>query len=122
VLDIVKGLPLDVTIAANEVAGDDGDALRFIDYLEVNTSGVGQCTAIGNTADGNGDGHDDMFPDLLPGARVCWDIVPVAENTVVPAIDVPQLFIAHLRVLGDGSLLDGRDVYFLVPPSIVVPE
>ncbi len=115
VLDIVKGLPLDVTIGAAEVSGDDGDAVRFIDYLEVNTSGA-PCTDVAITADGNGDGHADMFPELDPGTRVCWDVVPIASNTIAPATDVPQVFIARLRVLGDGSTLDTRDVFFLVPP------
>jgi hypothetical protein len=114
VLDIVKGLPLDVTIAASEVAGDDGDAVRFIDYLEVNTSG-GSCTD-SPSVDGNGDGRNDMFPDLIPGTRVCWDVVPIAENTIAPATEEPQLFIARLKVAGDGSTLDTRDVFFLIPP------
>jgi hypothetical protein len=41
----------------------------------------------------------------------------VLQNTTVPPTSAPQVFIAKLRVLGDGSLVDDRDVYFLVPPK-----
>jgi hypothetical protein len=33
----------------------------------------------------------------------------------------PQVFKALLTVRGDGSPLDTRDVYFLVPPTIPMP-
>ncbi len=115
VLDIVKGLPLNVTITSAEVPGDSGDALRFIRYLEVNTSG-GTCTDVMPTVDSNGDGRLDAFPSLIPGTRVCWDVVPVAQNDIAPATTEPQLFIARLTVSGDGSPLDTRDIFFLIPP------
>lgn len=115
VLDIVKGLPLNVTIGGSEVPGDAGDALRFIDYLQVNTSGA-MCAAVSPTADSDGDGRADTFPSLIPGTRVCWDVVPIAQNNTVPATTEPQLFIARLTVNGDGSPLDTRDIFFLIPP------
>lgn len=115
VLDIVTGLPLNVTIAGAEVPGDAGDALRFIDYLQINTTGA-LCADVSPTADGDGDGHPDAFPSLVPGTRVCWDVVPIAENDLAPATQEPQLFHARLTVNGDGSPLDTRDVFFLIPP------
>jgi hypothetical protein len=121
VLDIVRGKPIDVTIAAEDEPNDAGDAIQFIDYLESNTSGVGNCTAGLETIDTDANSHDDAFPQLLPGIPVCWDVHPVPMNTTVPPTDEPQLFIAKLKVLGDGSLVDGRNVYFLVPPSSYVP-
>jgi hypothetical protein len=117
VLDIVTGLPLNVTIGTSELPGDSGDALPFIDHLVVNTSG-GSCTEISPTVDGNGDGFDDSFPSLTPGTRVCWDVVPIAENNIVPATMDPQLFVARVTVYGDGSTLDTRDVFFLIPPVL----
>ena len=65
-----------VTIEASEVEGDDGDALRFIDFLETNTSGTGACTMVSPTEDTDlapwgVDGHDDAFPRLVPGTGVC---------------------------------------------------
>jgi hypothetical protein len=120
VLDIVRGLPLAVTIDKADQPGDDGDALQFIDHLRVNVSG-GPCTTVTPTADTDGDGRPDAFPALLPGTRVCWDVVPIAQNGIVPARPDPQLFIARLTVYGDGSPLDSRDVYFLVPPANLDP-
>jgi hypothetical protein len=118
VLDLVRGVPLNVTIESSDEPGDDGDALQFIDYLEVNVSGTGSCTNVSPTADTNTDGHDDAFPALIPGTPVCWNIVPVVQNSTVPGASSPQVFIARLTVLGDGSPLDHRFVYFLVPPVI----
>jgi hypothetical protein len=117
VIDIVRGLPLNVTIGAVDQPADDGDSLQFIDYLEVNLSG-GQCTNVAPTADTNADGHQDAFPSLLPGTPVCWDVIPIPQNDTVPATADPQLFIARLTVYGDGSPLDSRDVFFLIPPVI----
>lgn len=39
------------------------------------------------------------------------------NTTVMPTAD-PQVFRARLTVRGDGSPLDDRIVYFLVPPRI----
>ncbi len=117
VLDIVKGKPLDVTIAAEDQPNDAGDALQFIDYFETNTSGVGACTSGLTTEDTDADTYDDAFPDLLPGTRVCWDVHPVPVNNTAPPTEQPQLFIAKAKVLGDGSLVDDRKIFFLVPPK-----
>jgi hypothetical protein len=120
VLDIVRGIPLDVTIGSADLPGDDGDALQFIDYLEVNISGVGSCTNVTPTNDTDGDLHDDAFPGLLPGTPVCWDVHAVPVNDFVEATEQPQIFRAELTVDGDGSPLDERQVFFLIPP--VIPE
>ena len=120
VLALAKGSPLDVTIDATDDPSDAVDATQFIDYLEVNVSGTGACTVVSPTADSNTDGHDDEFPSLLPGTSVCWNVNPVAQNNTVPATDQPQLYRAILTVRGDGSPLDSRDVYFLIPPKPAV--
>lgn len=121
VLDLVRGIPLDVTIDATDLPGDAGDALQFIDYLVVNVSGTGSCTNVTPTTDTNGDAWDDSFPSLLPGTPVCWDVHPVLVNTTVVPTEQPQIFRAELTVYGDGSPLDTRQVFFLVPPVIVEP-
>lgn len=118
--EIVLGVPLRVTIEAADEPDDDGDALQFIDRLEVNVSGVDGCTAVAETEDTDGDGFADAFPALRPGTPVCWDVVAQMNTTVMPA-DAPLVFKARLTVRGDGSPLDGRDVFFLVPPRIEIP-
>ncbi|MFK7985042.1 MAG: hypothetical protein AB8I08_03350 [Sandaracinaceae bacterium] len=119
--NIAQNVPVFVSIAAADLPGDDGDALPFIDYVEVNVSGEGDCTALTSSADTNGDGFRDAFPSLLPGTPVCWDVVP-RENDVIEPGSSPQIFRARLTVRGDGSTLDARTVYFLVPPRIELPD
>jgi len=118
VRDIVRGVKLNTTLEMADDPSDAVDALQFIDHVEVNVSGQGNCTNVSPTADVLGpDGYDDAFPELLPGTPVCWDVVPVVQNTTVEATDEPQIFKATLTVLGDGSPLDSRDIFFLVPPK-----
>ncbi|AKF03801.1 hypothetical protein [Sandaracinus amylolyticus] len=119
--EIVEGVPLRVTIEAADEPDDAGDALQFIERLETNTTGA-TCTAV-PTEDANpaGDGVHDTFPSVTPGTRVCWDVVPRQNDTVMPTL-TPQVFRARLTVRGDGSPLDSRIVYFLVPPRPPVIE
>jgi hypothetical protein len=40
-------------------------------------------------------------------------------NTQVPDVEEPQLFRVSLKGMGDeAALLDAREVYFIVPPSM----
>lgn len=112
--EVVEGVPLRVTIEATDEPGDDQDALVFIDHLEVNTTAAGCSSAM--TEDTNGDGFPDAFPALRAGTPVCWDVV-ARQNDTVPPRDVPMIYRARLTVYGDGSPLDSRLVYFLVPPA-----
>lgn len=116
--EIVEGVPLRATIEASDEPGDAGDALQFIQRLETNTSSPG--CAVAATEDTNGDGFPDAFPAVRPGTEVCWDVVARMNTTVMPAL-TPQIFRARLTVRGDGSPLDDRIVYFLVPPRIPDP-
>ncbi|MBX7191237.1 MAG: hypothetical protein K1X94_04240 [Sandaracinaceae bacterium] len=117
--EIVEGVPLRATIEASDEPGDAGDALQFIDYLETNTSAT-DCAVIG-TEDTNADTHPDAFPSVTPGTRICWDVVPRMNTSVMPEV-MPLLFEARLTVRGDGSPLDARRVFFLVPPRPPVIE
>ena len=117
ILELVRGVPLNVTIEAADLPNDAGDALQFLDYLEVNVGGQGSCTAVPDTADTDADGHDDAFPSLIGGTPVCWNVRPVAVQSAAPPTAELQLYRAELTVWGDGSPLDSRNVYFLVPPA-----
>jgi hypothetical protein len=109
-----------VDLELEELPGDDGDARQFVDRIEVNVSGTEECTAVGSVADTNGDTFADAFPNLLPGTPVCWDVV-ARQNDFVEPIDRPQVFVARIVVRGDGSILDTRRVFFLVPPVVDIP-
>jgi hypothetical protein len=66
------------------------------------------------------DGHPDYFPGVLPGNPVCFKIVP-KRNVTVPATREPQMFKATIQVQGDRiTILDERDVFFLVPPEVSI--
>ncbi len=116
---IVTSGRFEITIAATDEPGDAGDALQFIDRLEVNGSADG-CTSGLTTTDSDGDGYDDAFSDVQPGTRVCWDVV-AAQNDTVPATREPQVFRALLTVSADGSEVDSRRVFFLVPADVALP-
>ncbi|MFK7989213.1 MAG: hypothetical protein AB8I08_24555 [Sandaracinaceae bacterium] len=116
---IVEGVPLRVTLDAADEPDDAGNALVFIDSLRINGEGDA-CTDVELREDTDGDGFDDAFPSLLPGTPVCWDVVPAMNTTVEPTPE-PQVFRARLTVRGDGSPLDTRLVYFLVPPEVPPP-
>ncbi len=118
--EIVEGVPLRVTIEATDQPGDDGDALQFIDHLAVNTTADGCTDATPREDLLYMDGRDDAFAALRPGTPVCWDVVP-RRNTTVEPTEEPLLFEAKLTVYGDGSPLDERTVYFLVPPRVLPP-
>jgi hypothetical protein len=118
--NIARNVPIFVSIESEDLPDDDGDATQFIDRLVVNTSGDGNCTAVRSVADTDGDGAADAFPSLLPGTPVCWDVVP-RENDLVAPTETPQIFRARIVVRGDGSVLDQRTVYFLIPPFIDPP-
>ena len=56
--------------------------------------------------------------NLLPGTVVCYDVIPVASQSIFPATKEPQVFKARVKVSGDGSVLNSGIAYFLVPPVI----
>jgi hypothetical protein len=59
----------------------------------------------------------DAFADLLPGTPVCFHIVPKTNQTVGHE-DEPQVFMIFVDVVGDYvTVLDTREVHFVVPPD-----
>ena len=109
-----------------EFADDPSDTVdtwaAFVDHIEANTAGDAARGCDPRAADDtDGDGFPDTFRAVTAGARVCFDIIVKQNDTVMP-IPTPQLFMATLRVLGDGfTELDSRDVFFLVPGVVEGP-
>ncbi|MEK6607280.1 MAG: VWA domain-containing protein [Myxococcota bacterium] len=100
---------LDISAEAVDAGGDAVDAVAaFIDEIVPVTAALPGCTP-GLTVVGG------AFIDVEPGTPVCFEIVPKMNTTVPPAAEL-QLFRATIEVWGDGvTLLDARDVFFLVP-------
>ncbi len=121
-IDAAANVPFDVGATPLDDSSDLVDATLFIEYLEVNNGGAAVCSAWADVADSSGDGHDDRFLQIPPGTPVCWN-VHAAINTFVEPTDVPQMFMATIEVRGGPgeTLLDSRDVYFLVPPEFYEP-
>jgi hypothetical protein len=109
----MKGVPVDAP-------GDSVNAVTaFVDHLETLQLGTALCTNGLTDRDTNADSFDDEYVDVRAGTPVCWKLIPKVNNTV-PATDMPQLFRATVDVIGDGvTLLDTREVFFLVPPEPV---
>ena len=111
--------PIDVSVEYVDDPTDTVDSfMAFVDHIEANTAGdpTRGCEAR-PAEDTDGDGFPDTFRGVTPGSPVCFDIVVKQNDTVMPTT-VPQLFMATLRVLGDGfTELDSRDIFFLVPPE-----
>jgi hypothetical protein len=115
----------------NEGPGDLVDATIFIDRIVPNVVGgledpmTPGTFCIGGLSTGDTtlppDGVADIFTSVLPGQAVCFDIYPIL-NDVVAHTTEPQIYLAEIDVIGDGiTVLDTRDVYFLIPPFIENP-
>jgi hypothetical protein len=116
---LAKGVPLDLEAAPNDDPSDTVNAVeQFISRLETHQLGTAQCTAGLQEEDSNSDGYPDRYRNVLPGTPVCWNLI-AKQNTTVPPTDEPQLFRATVEVRGGVTLLDTRDVFFLVPPQPV---
>jgi len=123
---LANGLPLDLSATSVDDPNDGVDAVTaFVDHLETLQLGTAQCTDMLTDSDSNSDGFNDLYVQVPAGTPVCWKLVPKTNTSVMPT-DQPQLFQATVEVYGDNiTLLDERDVYFLVPPEIddiVVPK
>ena len=112
--DVASAIPMDISARAVDDATDAVDALVFIDSIVPATDAPEPCAA-GLTVEG------DTFVGVLPGTTVCFHIIARQNDTVEPTTE-PQIYMATVQVWGDDvTLLDERDVYFLVPPVIEGP-
>ncbi len=119
---LANGVPLDLSAPITDDPGDSVDTLTaFVDHLETLQLGTPACSNMLTDIDTNADTFDDAFVDVRAGTPVCWKLI-VKTNTTVPATDQPQLYRATIAVYGDGvTILDTRDVFFLVPPGSFDP-
>jgi hypothetical protein len=128
---LANQVPIEVTTDARDDPSDSVDTVvEFIDYIEPSTAGGWEDPADPSRVCVGGldvadlydpfDGRPDSFTGVLPGTIVCFDIYP-KRNESVPATDSPQTFLCEIDVIGDGiTVLDTREVYFLVPPVIEI--
>lgn len=119
-------IALDLTTKARDLDNDGVDATDFIARIDANKKGGvadprdSSIVCVGGlmTSDRDGDGHDETFDAVRSGTPVCFDII-AKQNTSVKSKREPQVFKAAVDVveLKSGSVLDTREVFFLVPPK-----
>ena len=121
IFEIIGDVTMDTAVEIAEVAGDDGDALPFLDHIAVNLSGddldgdgVVDCNVV-TTSDADGDGFDDSHHDVLPGLGVCWDVFPANNDHAQETAEI-QTYILEVTLRGNGAIIDQMNVYFVVPP------
>jgi len=121
--EMIELTPMQVTVELQEVTWDDGDAMPFFDYLVVNDTadidgdGISDCVSGLATADGDGDGHHDMYNDVEPNQRVCWSFFPSTSHEPTTTQSV-QTFVLQVTVSGNGAILDQFYAWWVVPPSM----
>jgi hypothetical protein len=127
---LVTAVPMDISAEKRDDPSDAFDAAQLIDHVAPNPAGdiadpmdpTLICVGGLPTANVDDDPQQDVFTSVEPGLPVCFDITPVQQNTLVPATDETQVFMAFVDVIGAGStLLDTREVYFVVPPEDPLP-
>jgi hypothetical protein len=133
---LANSVPMDISAVVVDVedwVGETVDASIFVDRVEPNAAGgvadpvdpTRVCVGGLAMADYDMDGHPDYFDDVAPGTIVCFDIIAAMNETVPRIPDRPQLYTALVNVMGDWvTVLDSREIYFLVPPDIhiEIPE
>ncbi|MCO4768689.1 MAG: hypothetical protein KDA24_01570 [Deltaproteobacteria bacterium] len=121
--EIIGQVPLEATIEVVDMPGDSGDALLFIDHIEVNQSNVdingdGVTDCAPETAnDSDADGWNDFFPAATPGVGLCWDLVAANNEWVVQTAAI-QTYQAQVTLRGNGAILDQVSAWFVVPPLV----
>jgi hypothetical protein len=106
VVDLTQNIQITVSTLKKHIANVHGvaDTTQFIKAI----APVSVAPAGGAAIDG------DTFKNVKPGATVTFDVTfqnDFYENTDSTA----KLFTANINVLGDGSYLDNRDVFIVVP-------
>ncbi len=120
---LARSAPMRLAAAARDDPTDAVDATGFIARIVPSAAGgithptdpAAICAGGLPTEDTGGDEKPDLFSAVLPGTPVCFDII-LRKNSFVKPLPVPQLFKAHIDLWGDNvTLLDTREVFFLVP-------
>jgi hypothetical protein len=123
VLELIDDIDMDTDVVLAEMDGDDGDAIPFIERVEVHPAatdidgdGTPDCEPSLTTVDLDGDGFHDGHMGVVPGTGVCWDVYP-AENDFALEMPVVQVFVAELSMRGNEATIGVSHVWFVVPPS-----
>jgi len=111
-LEAVSGRPLSLRVELEDLPDDDGDARRFVDYVEVDTTTDG-CFPYGDVEDTDLDGHPDVVPAAGPGTTGCFDVVPRETHGLSPSEET-RVYRLRARLYGDGSIVDERTICFEV--------
>ena len=112
--ELVDSVPMDIAARGVDDASDEVDAMVFIDQIIPSIDAAAPC-ATGLTVEGN------AYINVIPGSTVCFDIIPARNETVEPTSE-PQIYMATVQVWGDDvTMLDEREVFFLIPPVIEGP-
>ena len=119
---VTNNLPLEIGGVAVDDDSDDVDAVAsFVDHIEVLQNDDPACSTGLDVADSDGDGFNDVYTGVVAGTPLCWKVVPKINTTVT--VEKPTLFRASVDVFGDNvTLLDSRNVFFVVPPTFRVTE
>lgn len=124
---VAQRVPIEVSTVLRDDPKDEVDATKLVERIEVHsgkgTSVAGRPCATGLASrDSNADGIHDTFTAVEPGMPVCFDVKP-RRNQVVPPPQKPAVFRAFIDVVTNGkTVLDTREVYFLVPAASPVLE
>lgn len=114
IMKISKDKPLKITTEAVDI---DAGASKFIKSLTVNivdSAVEGKtCTKVSGILPGKFEG----IASLLPGRSVCYDLTPIDQNNDTQALNEPKVLKAKIILKGDGSTLNERIAYFLIPPT-----
>ena len=92
--EVLLAVPQRVTVGIEDLPGDDGDAVQFVDRIQTAPGGAG-CTALA-TEDSDSDGTHDTFPMVVAGSTACFEVVAETNRTVMAA-SRPLVFAAHRR-------------------------
>lgn len=124
---VAERVPIEVSTVLRDDPQDDVDATQLVERIEVHR-GVG--TSVGGRAcrtdlrsrDRDDDGTHDTFTTVEPGMPVCFDVKPRKNGIVMPRAK-PAVFRAFIDVVTNGTtVLDTREVHFLVPAASPVLE
>lgn len=106
VKDLVQNIAMDVTTSRTSVANPYNiDTTQFI---------VSIVPSYSDPANSYQSKDDTTFYQVKPGVNIFFDVT-FKNDIFEPTTTESTLFRAHIQVLGEGALLDERDVYIIVP-------
>ncbi len=114
---IAGNMPVQVTSLVEDI---DANAKNLIKSLNVNIVDAGKevqgkiCETISGSSIVSG--QFEGINNLMPGKVVCYDVIPVDNQTLFKPTEEPLVLKARIKVLGDGSVLNSGIAYFVVPP------